>query len=176
MTATTENNPSTTQVSSHLTVDPDYGVVQGHPSPIERVVILDYILTVAFDYDDRMALFARQLHYLSTIGGGEQRGGQHWVYKTFDEWLEHLPWGHRRAVEHVVSKLRDSGTLIAQKRLSGGMRYRLDYRQLQGLCVLKTGLSPAWLDTAVSALPDHEDFQPELAPAAAAGIPHCQRY
>ena len=166
MTATTGSHNSTLSslLSEDLTPKPTYNDVEGHPSPIERVVILDYILTVALKNDDRMALFARQLHYLSTIGGGEQRGGWHWVYKTFDEWLEHLPWGNRRAVEHVVLKLRDTGTLIVQKRLSGGMRYRLDYRKLQGLCLLKTGLSPTWLDTAVRELPDRDDFQPQLAP------------
>lgn len=145
-----------------LTVVPDYDDVEGHPSPIERVVILDYILTEAFDYDDRMALFVRQLHFLAQ-NGGELWQGKHWIYKTYEAFLEYLPWGHREAVKYVVEKLRRTGVLLSQNRLYGGQRYRLDYRKLQGLCLTKTRLSPTWLDTAVSELPDREDFQPELA-------------
>ena len=118
-------------------------------------------LGAAFDHDDRMALFVQQLHFLMERGG-ERWQGKHWVYKTYDDFLEYFSWASKDAVRKVVDRLRARGVIATVNRLHGGIRYRIDYRQLQGLCVVKGVVSPAWVDDAVRALPDHDDFQPNL--------------
>ena len=77
-------------------------------------------LGAAFDHDDRMALFVQQLHFLMERGS-EQWQGKHWVYKTYDDFLEYFSWASKDAVRKVVDRLRARGVIATVNRLHGGI-------------------------------------------------------
>ena len=130
------------------------------PRP-NRTIPLEQSLSLALG-SDRAALFVRQLHYrLVDSPGGENRHGQHWVYNSYESWLNDLPaWGTARAVRWVVDSLRthdDNGDLdtersvvITEKRQLGNMRYRLNYRRILALCWGANVIPPDWVENGAA--------------------------
>ena len=58
------------------------------------------------------AIFLQQLHYWLTRSGKE-RDGRLWVYNTYDEWREQLPFWSRATLRRIVNGLEERGLVIS---------------------------------------------------------------
>jgi hypothetical protein len=77
------------------------------------------------------ALFCQQLHFWITKSG-QQREGNIWVHKTYDEWrLEDFPFWSVETVKRVILGLEEKGYVISQTfnrmKIDRTKWYRLEY-------------------------------------------------
>jgi hypothetical protein len=79
------------------------------------------------------AIFLQQLHYwLKT--NGKQKDGKTWIYNSYDEWQEQLPFMSTRTLVRTVKSLLDKNLIIIgnynKKKFDRTNWYTIDYDHL----------------------------------------------
>lgn len=77
------------------------------------------------------AIFLQQIHFHLRFSKNE-RDGQTWVYNTFEEWQEEMPWWSISTLKRIVSKLQKIGLLITTSQynkmpIDKTLWYTIDY-------------------------------------------------
>lgn len=79
------------------------------------------------------AILLQQMHYWLNTSKHE-RDGHRWVYNTYAEWQEQLPWLSVRGIRKLISELERDGYLVAanhnRARFDQTKWYRIDYERL----------------------------------------------
>lgn len=83
------------------------------------------------------AIFLQQLHYW-VQQSGKERDGRRWIYNTYEEWHEQLPFWSVRTIRRIVGTLEErelvvSTTAYNQQRVDQTKWYALDYAALDRL-------------------------------------------
>ena len=82
------------------------------------------------------AILLQQLHYWLKRSKHEA-GGERWVYNTYADWLEQLPFWSEKTLRRIVKNLEDSQLLISTYEFNFSINktkwYRIDYTKLNAL-------------------------------------------
>jgi hypothetical protein len=83
------------------------------------------------------AIFLQQLHYW-LLQSGKDRDGRKWVYNTYEEWHEQLPFWSVRTIRRIVGGLEEQGLVLSTtaynaQKVDQTKWYSLDYRALDRL-------------------------------------------
>jgi hypothetical protein len=84
------------------------------------------------------AIFLQQLHYWLQGKSGKARDGRLWVYNTYEEWAEQLPFWSIRTIRRIVGDLESRGLVISTseyntQKMDRTKWYSLDYVLLDRL-------------------------------------------
>lgn len=89
------------------------------------------------------ALIMQQLHYWLIKKGGKIIDGIHWIYNTYEQWLDQMPWLSKWCLRKILYKLRDMGLVkFAQLDKHEYKRrgyYTIDYQKLEELASSSIG-------------------------------------
>jgi hypothetical protein len=77
------------------------------------------------------AIFLQQLHYWLRQSGKE-REGRRWVYNTYEEWAEQLPFWSVRTIRRIVGELEERGLVVSTtaynaQKIDRTKWYTIDY-------------------------------------------------
>ena len=83
------------------------------------------------------AIFLQQLHYW-LVRSGKERDGRLWIYNTYDEWREQLPFWSRATLRRIVNGLEERGLVIStdgynQTKVDRTKWYTIDYAAVDHL-------------------------------------------
>ncbi len=95
------------------------------------------------------AIFLQQLHYWLQGKAAKERDGRVWIYNTYEEWHQQLPFWSVMTIRRIVGGLEQQGiihstTRYNQHRVDRTKWYTIDYAALDQLVAPR-----------VSELPDH---------------------
>jgi hypothetical protein len=98
----------------------------------ERPLIVLPSLVALFDGDYTRAILVQQIHFLSQIRDGIERGGHTWIRFTYAEMCaDSFTWMTPESLGASVRKLESDGVLLSKSRLENrwdnSKFYRLDY-------------------------------------------------
>lgn len=77
------------------------------------------------------AIFLQQIHFHLRFSKNE-RDGRTWVYNTFEEWQEEMPWWSVRTLKRIVHRLQECGLLLTTSEynkmpIDKTLWYTIDY-------------------------------------------------
>jgi hypothetical protein len=83
------------------------------------------------------AIFLQQLHYW-ILRSGKERDGRLWVYNTYDEWQQQLPFWSRATLRRIVNGLEERGLILSTdaynaSKVDRTKWYALDYAAVERL-------------------------------------------
>lgn len=93
---------------------------------------LQVLPTIALAVGLNEGIFLQQLHYWINIKikSGETRhciDGHWWVYNSYREWHQQMPWWSERTIRRIIDELRDDNIIIVSSELGNPMDRRLWY-------------------------------------------------
>ncbi len=82
------------------------------------------------------AIFLQQLHYWTQGKSGKARDGRLWVYNTYEEWAEQLPFWSIRTIRRIVGELEQRGLVVStsnynSQKMDRTKWYSLNYAKLE---------------------------------------------
>jgi hypothetical protein len=102
----------------------------------DKPLILSGSLAVILKSADA-AIVLQQVHYWLEKKGGKIIDGIHWIYNTYEQWMEQFPWLTKWRLRKTLYKLRDMGLLkFAQHDKHEYKRrgyYTINYEKLKTL-------------------------------------------
>lgn len=83
------------------------------------------------------AIFLQQLHYW-LIQSGKERDGRLWIYNTYEQWHDQLPFWSVRTIRRITGELKDKKLILTttkynQQKVDQTLWYSLDYRALDDM-------------------------------------------
>lgn len=83
------------------------------------------------------AIFLQQLHYW-LIQSGKERDGRLWIYNTYEQWHEQLPFWSVRTIRRITGELKDKNLILTttkynQQKVDQTLWYSLEYRALDDM-------------------------------------------
>ncbi len=83
------------------------------------------------------AIFLQQLHYW-LLQSGKERDGRMWIYNTYDEWHQQLPFWSVRTIRRIVGTLEERGLVLStttynSQKVDQTKWYTLVYSELDRL-------------------------------------------
>ncbi|QDZ41704.1 hypothetical protein FRE64_17310 (plasmid) [Euhalothece natronophila Z-M001] len=75
--------------------------------------VLDTNIAATFGSDE--ALFLSQLQYWISKGYGVLYKGKRWIYNTYEQWIQQMPWLTRDRFKRMIKKLLNSEVLMIEK-------------------------------------------------------------
>lgn len=79
------------------------------------------------------AILLQQMHYWLRTSK-HKKGGHTWVYNTYEEWQEQLPWLSTRGIRKLISDLERDGYIVVanhnRAKFDQTKWYRIDYSRL----------------------------------------------
>ncbi len=84
------------------------------------------------------AIFLQQLHYWLHGKAAKQRDGRAWIYNTYEEWHQQLPFWSERTIRRIVGTLEKEGLVLSTtaynaQRVDQTKWYSIDYAALERL-------------------------------------------
>lgn len=102
----------------------------------DKPLMMSGSIAVTFKSSDA-ALVLQQVHYWLEKKGGKVIDGIHWIYNTYEQWMEQFPWLTKWRLRKVFYQLRDSGILkfaqLDKHEYKQRGYYTIDYKKLKAL-------------------------------------------
>lgn len=91
--------------------------------------------SLALEYGLLEAIILQQLHFWLQRSTHEH-GGKRWVYKTYDEWAEEIPFVSKRTIRRTIRSLEEAGIIetgnFNEKAYDNTKWYTICYERLYG--------------------------------------------